>query len=202
MSASASGCSVECGSEGLRAHPRRAPLLAGVVAAATLAPSGGALASPPACMRGDAEMVVHSDLVVRAEVVTARRSRRGTHVEIEARYRLSEVLKGILRPGQRVRVVASCIDEPVPRELQGYPIVEGYCRGAAGPTVTGVDSASGEAVSSPPGGWLLFLTLNRGDATWSEVGRTGFGGCGLDEAALSTSERRAIERLRQIRESR
>lgn len=155
-----------------------------------------ASASPPACFRDDAAMIVASEAVFTAEMVDARVSRVGDSRQIEARYRLTGVIKGILKPGQRIRVVASCLDQPVPREQMGYPVVEHYCSGG-GPVVTGVNEA-GRPQPSPPGGWLLFLELSRGDDFWKEVSRTGYyGGCSVDQLRLGPADRRALQRLRE-----
>lgn len=154
------------------------------------------LASPPACRRDDAAMVVASAAVVRAELVSVSRQEAGTTRRIQGQFRVSESLKGRLKPGQRATVEASCLAEPVPRDLLGYPGAARYCRSGVGPGLTGVDP-SGDLVSpAPAAGWLLFLERPF-DGDWSEVSRAGYGGeCQRDAATLSARDRRAIERLR------
>jgi hypothetical protein len=169
------------------------------IAALALALPASAPASPPACMRDDAAMVAASEAVVTAQVLSARESRSGTTQRLEARYRVIEGLKGRLKAGHHIRVVDSCLDEPVPPSLQGFPAVQRYCRGGIAPSLTGIEAANARPQSpAPPEGWPLFLRLNRGDDDWSEVSRTSYGGgCSVDDATLSDENRRSLERLRQ-----
>jgi hypothetical protein len=167
--------------------------------ALTLALAPPAAASPPACLRDDAAMVAASDAVVTAEVLSVTASRTGTMRRLQARYRVTERLKGRLGPGQRITVVASCLDEPVPASMQGYPVVERYCRGGIAPVLTGVETAGARPRSPvPAGGWPLFLAAHGGDTTWSEVSRTSYSGaCTVEDGTLSAQDRHGIERLRQ-----
>lgn len=152
-------------------------------------------ASPPACERGDPARLVASDGVFVAQAIEGSVSKSGDDLRLEARYRITGVIKGILKPGQRIRVVASCQDRPVPRDEMGYPAVERYCRGGK-PTTAGVDE-KGQLEPQPTGGWVLFLALNRGDRTWKEVARTGYGDCSVAAERLTDRDREALLRLRE-----
>jgi hypothetical protein len=165
----------------------------------TLALAMPTLASPPACLRDDTAMVAAADAVVTGEVLSATASRSGARRRLEARYRVTQSLKGRLRAGHRVRVVASCLDEPVPAAMLGYPTAQRYCRGGIGPALTGVEAAGSRSRSpAPASGWILFLTLTPGNEDWHEVSRTGYGSaCRVDDAQLSAQDRRAVEWLRQ-----
>jgi hypothetical protein len=157
-------------------------------------------ASPPACWRDDAAMVAASEAVVTAEALSVTASRGASVRSMDARYRVIEGLKGPPKGGELIRVVVSCTDEPVPRELLGYPIVQRYCRGEAGLALTGVDVRL--ARPAPPAharGWALFLARPFGSEPWSEVPRVDFGGaCAVDDTTLSPKDRRVIQRLREI----
>jgi hypothetical protein len=145
-------------------------------------------------------MVAGSEAVVTAEALTVTASRSGSIRSMDARYRVIEGLKGPPKGGELIRVVVSCIDEPVPGELLGYPIVQRYCRGAVGLALTGVDVRL--ARPAPPAharGWALFLTRPFGGEPWREVPRVHFGGgCAADDTTLSSKDRRVIQRLREM----
>lgn len=91
--------------------------LALVVSIGVAAP---AAASPPACFRDDAAMVVSSVAVVAADVLNVRLSHQGTSRTLEARYRVAAVFKGLLKPGDTFSVRASCRDEPVPEQREAW----------------------------------------------------------------------------------
>jgi hypothetical protein len=171
---------------------------AGATAALLLLAVRPGSASPPACWRDDAAMVVASDVVVTAGTLGVSAARSGTLRSMEARYRVIEGLKGRLKRGDLIRVRVSCLDEPVPPELRGYPAAQRYCRGDAGLALTGVDVRGARPL--PPAdarGWVLFLARELGAGPWREVSRVDFGGgCTVDPAALSPGDRRAIQLLR------
>jgi hypothetical protein len=145
-------------------------------------------------------MVVASEAVVTVEALSVTASRAGAIRSIDARYRVIEGLKGPPKGGKLIRVVVSCIDEPVPPGLLGYPIAERYCRGEVGLALTGVDVR--RARPMPPThvrGWTLFLTRPFGGEPWSEVPRVAFGdGCAVDDTTLSPKDRRVLQRLREM----
>ncbi|MCP4259840.1 MAG: hypothetical protein GY774_20355 [Planctomycetes bacterium] len=98
----------------------------------------------------------------------------------------------------------TCLDEPVPRNMLGYSVVERYCRGLIGLRLTGVDSRDGKPVmrSGAKKNWILFLRkdIRRGapQQTWLEVSETGFsGGCWQTRNDIPADEREGFDRLLQ-----
>jgi len=180
------------GAEG-KVGRRLTPALA--VSALVAGLSLSASASPPACHREDAAMVAASHAVVRAEVLAATGTRSASSRALEARYRVVESLKGSLQRDARLAIAVSCLDEPVPPALQGYPMANRYCRGSLGLALTGVDGALAQPrAPAPPGGWLLFLERDPG--AWREVSRVSYGGgCAVSEATLSARDREVLRRV-------
>jgi hypothetical protein len=142
-------------------------------------------ASPPACGRNDVSMHLESDAVVEAIVIKSRRWSKGavTHYLV-AKYKVLDVFKGDVSKDDILIVTDTCLDKPVPNERLGYPVVEDYCRGLIGLSLTGVDSRDGKPVmkSGSKPSWILFLRkdIRKGapQLTWVEVSRTSYyGGC-------------------------
>jgi hypothetical protein len=140
-------------------------------------------------------MVAASDAVVRVEVLAATGTRSASRRALEARYRVVESLKGSLQRDARLAIAVSCLDEPVPPALQGYPMANRYCRAGFGPTLTGVDGTLAQPQApAPPGGWLLFLERDLG--AWREVSRVSYGGgCAGSEATLSARDREVLRHV-------
>ena len=171
-----------------------------LVSAWILAASQLAEASPPACMREEPAMFATASAVVTAGVNGAeRRQDPATRtVSLRAAYRVVESFKGPLKRGQSVRLERSCLDEPVPRELQGYPVVDRYCRGTIGLDLPGVDAATGTPVGPAPAGREVLLFLTREYGVWTTTPRTSYlGGCTFDESTLSPAQRKGLERLQE-----
>jgi hypothetical protein len=141
--------------------------------------------SPSACVRTDAGMFHISDLVVDAEIVQSRRWIEHSTIYLKAQYRIQIVFKGRASPGSMLTVTKRCFDQPIPKELLGYPPVREYCPDGAGLTLTGVNQGNGSAQSSQKR-WVLFLKRNlpdvNGPRSWSEVDQTGF----ADSACFTT----------------
>jgi hypothetical protein len=104
-------------------------------------------ASPPACDRNDVSMYMKSDAVVEAVVTKSRRWSEGTvTLHLVAKYKVLDALKGDVDKDDILIVTNTCLDEPVPERMLGYPVVENYCRGGIGLTLTGVNSGDGKPV--------------------------------------------------------
>lgn len=69
------------------------------------------------------------------------------------------VFKGNIDKDDILIVTDTCLDNPVPEEMMGYPVVEKYCRGLIGLRLTGVDSQTGKPIveSENKPNWILFL---------------------------------------------
>jgi len=164
-------------------------------------------ASPPACHRGEASMYIHSDVVVEAVVIQSRRWSQGTTLHLVAKYKIKEVFKGDVHKDEILIVTDTCHDEPVPRGLLGYPVVEDYCRGGIGLNLTGVNPGDGTPFmkSGERPTWILFLKkdFRKGapQLTWRETSRTSFsGGCWQNRDDIPPDQREQFDRLQQMRE--
>ncbi len=148
-------------------------------------------------------MYLESDIVVEAVVTKSRRWSEGTAtLHLVAKYKVLNVLRGDVDKDDILIVTDTCMDEPVPERMQGYPVVERYCRGLIGLQLPGVDSRTGKPVvrPRPQAGWILFLRKNarKGapELTWLEVSRTSFsGGSRQDLNDLGPEQRAGFERL-------
>ena len=164
-----------------------------------------ATASPPACFRNDVSMYIYSDAVVEAIVKQSRRwSEAGSTLHLVAKYIITEVFKGDVHKDEILILTDTCLDEPIPQQMLGYPKVEDYCRGGIGLTLTGVDSKDGTPVkkSGEKPRVILFVKKNiqRGapQLTWLEVSRTSFyGGCWQNRNDIPPDEREQFDRLQQ-----
>lgn len=163
-----------------------------------------ASASPPACHRNDASMYINSDAVVEAFVTKSRRWSEGRTLHLVAKYKIMDVFKGDVNKDDILIVTDTCLDEGVPREMAGYPVVEDYCRDGIGLTLTGINPGDGKPVmkSEKNQRWVLFLKkdIRRGapQLTWLEVSRTSFhGGCSQTRNDIPPDEIKAFDRLRQ-----
>ena len=172
--------------------------------------AGGAAASPPACQRNEVDMFRAAELVVAATVTSSRRwTEAGTTVHLVAKYRVSEVFKGNAATGEVLIATATCLDQPVPEEVLGYPAVDDYCFEGVRPYLTGVWGTTGEPVLSSPGpGFepepephVLYLAVNEWggeERTYLEVPWASFyGDCGLGPESLSEEERRGYRRMNE-----
>ena len=193
-----------------RTCPRRRSAfgyLVAAVAVSPLVPVADAVASPPACMRGDPSMYRAADAVVEAVVTTSRRwNSSPITVHLVGRYRVSAVFKGGLAAGEVVIVTDTCFDKPLPRAAMGYPRADAYCLGGINLSLTGVGTKDGRPVERPGNGpgWVLFLKADRRrgapQQTWLEVARTGFGGgCGLTRDDLPPGQRTGFDRMLERR---
>jgi hypothetical protein len=115
-----------------------------------------------------------------------------------------DIFKGDVNKDEILIVTDTCLDEPIPREMAGYPKVEDYCRGLIVLHLTGVDSRDGKPVikSGKKPRWILFLRKNirRGapQLTWLEVSRTSFsGGCRQIRNDIPPDQREGFDRLLQ-----
>lgn len=115
-----------------------------------------------------------------------------------------DIFKGDVNKDEILIVTDTCLDEPIPRQMLGYPQVEDYCRGGIGLTLTGVNSGDGKPVmkSGKKPRWILFLRkdIRRGarQLTWLEVSRTNFyGGCRQIRNDIPPDQREGFDRLFQ-----
>ena len=115
-----------------------------------------------------------------------------------------DIFKGDVNKDEILIVTDTCLDEPIPRQMLGYPQVEDYCRGGIGLTLTGVNSGDGKPVmkSDNKPSWILFLRKNirKGapQLTWLEVSRTSFyGGCRRTLNDILPDQREGFDRLFQ-----
>ncbi len=148
-------------------------------------------------------MYLESDIVVEAVVTKSRRWSEGAAtLHLVAKYKVLDVFKGDVDQNDILIVTDTCMDEPVPERMQGYPVVESYCRGLIGLQLPGIDSRTGKPIvrPQPQAGWLLFLRKNtrKGapELTWLEESRTSFsGGIRQDLNDLAPEQRAGFERL-------
>jgi hypothetical protein len=86
--------------------------------------ASSANASPPACHRNDVSMYMKSDAVVEAVVTKSRRWSEGTvTLHLVAKYKIMDVFKGDVDKDDILIVTDTCLDEPIPRQMLGYPPV-------------------------------------------------------------------------------
>lgn len=197
-----------------RTHARTCPrwrfalgYLVAAVAVSPFMPVADAVATPPACMRGNPSMYRAADAVVEAVVTSSRRWSAGrATVHLVAKYRVSEVFKGGLAAGEVVIVTDTCLDMPLPRAAMGYPRTDDYCLGGSNLSLTGVGTKDGRPVKRPGDGpdWVLFLRADRRrgapQQTWLEVARTSFGGgCRLTRDDLPPGQRAGFDRMLERR---
>mgnify|MGYP006995605420 CR=1 FL=1 len=103
--------------------------------------------SPAACRRSESSIYINSDSVVEAVVKQSRRWSEGTvTLHLVVQYKILDVFKGDVIQDEILIVTDTCLDEPIPRHMLGYPPVEDYCRGGIGLTLTGVNSGDGKPV--------------------------------------------------------
>ena len=171
----------------------------------SISPSTHTSASPPCCTRNDCAMFIDSDAVVSAMVKQSKRRSEGKiTLHLVATYQVLDVFKGNVRKGDILIVTDTCIDEPVPEHVAGYPNVENYCRNGIGLHLTGVNSTDGSPAvkSGEKPKVILFLKKNirKGapQLTWLEMPRTSFyGGCWRSIEDISPEERERFDRFQQ-----
>ena len=167
--------------------------------------ASSANASPPACFRNDVSMYMQSDAVVEVLVTKSRRWSEGSAtLHLVAKYNVLTVFKGNAGKDDILIVTDTCLDEPVPERMLGYPVVEKYCRGLIGLRLSAVDSREGKPVmwSGTKPNWILFLKkdIRKGAPrqTWLEVSKTSFDGGGRQtQNDIPSDERDGFDRLRQ-----
>jgi len=97
--------------------------------------SQNANASPPAVTRNDISMYIRSEAVLEAVVKSSKRwSDGGRVLHMVAEYKVIDVFKGNVQKDEILIVTDTCLDEPIPEHMLGYPVVEEYCRGGIGLT--------------------------------------------------------------------
>lgn len=164
-------------------------------------------ASPPACMRDVVDVFLSSDVVVLAAPLEGRRVTYGDRVGLVSTYRVIERFKGRERAGDTVRIEDRCIDRPLPKGMEGYPMAREYCRGGYRPRLPGIDSRTGELRRSAKDGMVLFLGSKGGDGSpgriYGVVPDSDYGAsCSRKGRALTAQERAAIERIRSLQKRR
>ena len=164
------------------------------------------IASQAACQMSEAGLFFESDVVVTAQVTSSKKWREGQlTVHLVAKYRVEQVFKGELNPGEILIVTNSCLDTEVPEEVLGYPAVNDYCHGNTAPSLTGVKRDDGlpVAVNNINPSWILFLEKNPAkgtpQTTWLEISKTGYDldVCHYQRSNLSESERSGFDRMIQ-----
>ncbi len=81
-------------------------------------------ASPPAVTRNDVSMYISSDAVVEAVVIKSRRWFKGIATfHLVAKYQGIDVFEGNIHRDEMLIVTYTCLDEPVPEHMLGYPVV-------------------------------------------------------------------------------
>ncbi len=162
------------------------------------------IASQAACRMSDAGLFSRSDLVVTAHVTSSKRWREGpSTVHLVAKYRIEQVFKGELNPGEILIVTNSCLDTEVPEEVLGYPAVNDYCRGNLAPSLTGVLREDGSIIigNNVKPNWIMFLKKHPAkgapQTTWLEIPKTGYdlNVCHYQRSNLSESERSGFDRI-------
>jgi hypothetical protein len=147
---------------------------AAVVLGALLGAVSSGIASPPVCVPSLAGLFIAADAVVEAALTDAQaraETRRGERRRfVSASYQVVDVFKGRLADGERVRLVKSCIDAPVPAEFAGYPMVERYCRGDIGLDLDGVRLRGDGAEPDRAQTWILFLERHEGE--WRPIAKS------------------------------
>ena len=187
-------------STGMKLDFRKVLLFAGMILGCIEAPV--IFASPPATWMNDVSMFISADAVVETKVIKSRKWSKGDTVYLVAKYRVLDVFKGDIRKDDIVIVTDRCVDQPIPKEVLGYPNVEGYCIKGMNLNLTGVKKQDGSPVLRPEGapGWILFLKFDyrpgAPQQTWLELSRKSFYGGGrntLDD--LSKEERVLFDRM-------
>ena len=169
----------------------------------------GLTASPAACDRNAAAMFHASDAVVEAVVTSSRRWQSSrTTIHLVGKYQILDVWKGALHADDVIIATDTCLDEPIPDEFLGYPVVGRYCMEGRNLTLTGVRSEDGQPLGPSENfpGWILFLQQDyrKGapEQTWKEVSRTGYSGsCFMTSTDLPAVDRDAFRRLLESRPS-
>jgi len=164
-----------------------------------------AKASPPACRQNTVSKFISADAAVEAVVVKSRRwSEAGTTIHLVSKYEILKVFKGNVEKGEIIIVTDTCLDKPVPRKMAGYPVVQNYCRGSIGLSLTGVNSLNGTPIRNPEGkpSWILFLRkdvrVGAPELTWLEISNTGYyGGCRKNKNSISPDDKDGFDHLRQ-----
>lgn len=146
---------------------------------------------------------MNSDAVIEVVVTKSRRWSEGAAtLHLVAKYKILNVFKGNVDKDDIIIVTDTCLDEPIPEEMMGYPVVERYCRGLIGLRLTGVDSQKGEPVmkSGKKPNFILFLKkdIRKGapELTWLEVTRTSYHGrCRQTREDIPLEQREGFARL-------
>ena len=157
-----------------------------------------------ACGRNNVSMYMKSDAVVEIVVKKSRKRSKGAVTRhLVAKYKVLDVFKGDLDKGEILIVTNTCLDKLVLEERKGYPVVENYCRGLIGTSLTGVDSRDGKpvmkSISEP--NWILFIKkdIKKGapQLTWVEVTETSYYGvCWQTRNDIPPDQREGFDRLK------
>lgn len=86
------------------------------------------VAAGRSCERSEAALFFSSDVVAGVELFGQERSEVPGAVEVVKHYRVAEVLKGRLQPGDSIDVTEACVLRSRPFEFDGYPVPVEFCQ--------------------------------------------------------------------------